>query len=117
MGAPWVGYVRVSHVGGRAGDSFRSPTDQATSIQTWAATRGDQVVILDPELDESGGSRDRPILAAAVAGIEAGQYRGLVVAYLSRAGRSVRHLLEMWDRFAPALAHSLAQLKVKRRQR
>jgi DNA invertase Pin-like site-specific DNA recombinase len=95
---PWAGYVRVSSVGGRSGDSFRSPTDQAASITSWAAARGEEVVLLDPELDESGGRQDRPILMQAVEGIEVGQYRGLVVAYLSRAGRSVKHLLEMWDR-------------------
>lgn len=102
MVLPWVGYIRVSHVGGRGGDSFRSPTDQAATIEAWAAARGEKIVLLDPELDESGGSRDRPILTKAVTGIEAGQYRGLVVAYLSRAGRSVRHLLEMWDRIDAA---------------
>jgi len=59
-------------------------------------------VVLDPELDESGGRADRPILSQAVEGIEAGRYRGLVVAYLSRASRSVRHLLEMWERIEAA---------------
>jgi DNA invertase Pin-like site-specific DNA recombinase len=95
---PWVGYIRVSHVGGRTGDSFRSPTDQAATINALAAARGETVVLLAPELDESGSRRDRPVLMQAVQGIEAGEYRGLVVAYLSRAGRSVKHLLEMWDR-------------------
>jgi len=95
---PWVGYVRVSHVGGREGDSFRSPEEQADRIRAWARSRGENVVVLDPELDQSGGRLDRPILTRAVDGIEAGRYRGLVVAYLSRASRSVKHLLEMWER-------------------
>lgn len=95
---PWAGYVRVSHVGGRGGDSFRSPDDQRREIEAWARRRGEPLIMLDPELDESGGRADRPVLMAAVAGIEAGHYRGLVVAYLSRAGRSVRHMLELWER-------------------
>lgn len=99
---PWCGYVRVSHVGERSGDSFRSPEDQAASIEAWAKARNDTVVMLEPELDASGGDSSRPILTQAVEAIEAGQYRGLIVAYLSRASRSVRHLLELWDRIEQA---------------
>lgn len=99
---PWCGYVRVSHVGERSGDSFRSPEDQEASIQAWAKARREPVVMLTPELDASGGDNTRPILTEAVEAIEAGQYRGLIVAYLSRASRSVRHLLELWDRIETA---------------
>jgi DNA invertase Pin-like site-specific DNA recombinase len=98
----WCGYVRVSHVGERSGDSFRSPEDQTTSIQAWAKARGETVVMLPPELDASGGDSTRPILTEAVEAIEAGTYKGLVVAYLSRASRSVKHLLELWDRIETA---------------
>lgn len=92
----------MSHVGGRAGEAFRSPGDQAAAIEGWAARRGERVVVLPAELDESGGRRDRPVLERALAGIEEGEYRGLVVAYLSRASRSTRHLLELWDRVEAA---------------
>jgi len=102
MTKPWVGYVRVSHVGGRDGDSFRSPDDQTAAIEGWARNRNEQVVVLTPELDASGGDRNRPILSEAIKGIESGKYRGLVVAYLSRASRSVSHLLELWDRIETA---------------
>ncbi len=98
----WCGYVRVSHVGERSGDSFRSPEDQTASIQAWAKARGETVVMLPPELDASGGDSSRPILSEAVKAIEAGTYKGLVVAYLSRASRSVKHLLELWDRIEAA---------------
>lgn len=98
MDAPWAGYVRVSSVGGRKGEKFHSPDDQAAVIKAWAAARRQPLTLLTPELDESGGRVDRPILTAAIEGIERGEYRGLVVAYLSRASRSTRHLLEMWDR-------------------
>lgn len=99
---PWAGYIRVSHVGGRTGDRFRSPSDQAQAIKEWANRRDEPIVILPPELDESGGRADRPILTDAVRRIEHGEFRGLVVAYLSRAGRSVRHMLELWDRIEQA---------------
>ena len=98
----WAGYIRVSHVGGRAGDRFHSPDDQAEAITGWARARGEPVVLLPPELDESGGRQDRPILLEALEGIERREYRGLVVAYLSRASRSARHLLEVWDRVEAA---------------
>ena len=51
---------------------------------------------------ESGGTLDRPSLQAVLEGIEHGRYRGLVVAYLSRASRSTRDLLAMWDRIEQA---------------
>lgn len=102
MAGPWAGYVRVSHVGGRGGESFHAPDDQAGAIEGWAARRGEPVEILPAELDESGGRRDRPILEEAIRGIEEGRYRGLAVAYLSRASRSTRHMLELWDRIEAA---------------
>ena len=100
--APWAGYIRVSHVGGREGESFRSPREQAERIQAWARSRGEKVVLLEAELDESGGRADRPIITRAVEDIERGLYCGLVVAYLSRASRSVKQLLEMWERIEVA---------------
>jgi site-specific DNA recombinase len=95
---PWVGYVRVSHVGARQGDRFHSPDDQAREIQAWAERRGERVQVLEPELNMSGGKIERPILEKAVKGVEAGRYRGLVVAYLSRASRSLKHTLEIYER-------------------
>lgn len=99
---PWLGYLRVSHVGEREGDSFRSVADQAEGMRAWAERRGEAIELLDPELNESGGRADRPILIGAVERIERGEARGLVVAYLSRAGRNVRHLLELWERIERA---------------
>lgn len=98
----YVGYIRVSHVGTRSGERFRSPEDQAAEIRAWAKRHGARVEILDPELDESGARRDRPILARAVEGIEAGRWEGLVVAYLSRFARSALHLLEIEQRIETA---------------
>lgn len=66
----WAGYVRVSFVGGREGTRFRSPRDQADSLRAWARARGEPIEILDPDLDESGGTLDRPSLQQALEGIE-----------------------------------------------
>ena len=99
---PWLGYVRVSFVGGREGDAFRSPRDQEAAIREWAARRNEPVEMLPPELDQSGAATDRPVLTEAIARIERGEARGLVVAYLSRAARNVRLLLDLDERIRRA---------------
>jgi len=68
-GRPWAGYVRVSRVGTRGGESFRSPTDQTAEIEAWAARRGEHVQMLPPELDASGGTMSRYRGGGAARGI------------------------------------------------
>lgn len=58
--------------------------------------------MLPPELDRSGGDGTRPVLEQAVRGVETGAYSGIVVAYLSRAGRSLLHLLDTYARVEAA---------------
>lgn len=58
--------------------------------------------MLAPELDRSGGDLTRPLLEQAVLGVESGAYAGIVVAYLSRAGRSLLHLLHTYARVESA---------------
>jgi DNA invertase Pin-like site-specific DNA recombinase len=99
---PYAGYVRVSAVSGRQGETFHSPSDQTRAITDWCASRDLEVTVLPPELDRSGGDPGRPILEQAVRGVEQGDFRGIVVAYLSRASRSVSHLLEMYSRVEAA---------------
>lgn len=94
---PLAGYVRVSHVGGRSEDSFHSPREQAQEIERWAQAQGHRVVMLDPELDAKGSDAARPTFRAAVEGVKAGDFAGVVVAYLSRAGRDLRLMLDLWD--------------------
>ncbi len=50
-----VGYVRVSKVGGRGGDSFLSPDLQREQIAAAARREGLDVVEVLEELDASGG--------------------------------------------------------------
>lgn len=101
---PWAGIVRVSHVGGRGGDSFHADVEQAGEIERYAAAHGLEVEILPPELNVSGGLplAQRPSLLAAVEGVEAGRFAGIIVAYLSRLGRNVREQLAVWDRVEDA---------------
>jgi site-specific DNA recombinase len=99
---PYAGYIRVSSVSGRHGERFHSPEDQERAIIGWCADQSLPLQMLPPELDRSGGDPKRPILERAVSGVERGTFRGVVVAYLSRASRSVSHLLEMYARVEAA---------------
>jgi DNA invertase Pin-like site-specific DNA recombinase len=89
--------MRVSFVGARKGQAFRSPVDQEREIEDWARRQGREVRMLDPELDRKGSDSDRPIFRQAVDGVKSGRFSGVVVAYLSRAGRDLRLMLDLWD--------------------
>ena len=54
------GYVRVSKVGGREGDSFISPQQQRERIEAAAAAAKATIVEWHTDLDQSGGNADRP---------------------------------------------------------
>jgi DNA invertase Pin-like site-specific DNA recombinase len=82
-------YVRVSKVGDRAGAQFISPQQQLDRIQQWAGMHGHTIVKTWEELDVSGGTIDRPLLNQVMGRIRAGETDGVVVAYLSRFGRSL----------------------------
>src|SRR4051812_15575157 len=59
------GYVRVSQVGDREGESFISPLVQRDQIEGWAKLHGAVVDEVFVELDESGARSDRPLLMRA----------------------------------------------------
>lgn len=83
------GYVRVSQVAGRGGESFISPSVQREQIEGWVAANGATLGLVFEELDESGGRRDRPKLMEALGRAEQGLSQGIVVAKLDRFGRSL----------------------------
>lgn len=88
------GYVRVSRVGGRGGESFISPDVQRGQIETWAKLRGATIVTWHVDLDESGGSVKRPGLEDTLRRCEAGLSDGLVVAKIDRFARTLPGALE-----------------------
>lgn len=88
-GMAMVGYIRVSQVGGRAGERFISPVVQREAIERWAAAHRAHVLEIFTEFDESGARPDRPQLAAALQLIEAGAAQGMVVWKVSRFSRSL----------------------------
>lgn len=83
------GYIRVSRVAGREGDSFISPAVQRQRIEALAAAGGHTIAHFHTDLDEPGSREDRPGFLAALERVEAGRSDGIAVARLDRFARSV----------------------------
>jgi site-specific DNA recombinase len=83
------GYIRVSRVGGRSGDSFISPRVQRDAISRWAAAHGLTMDVWHEDLDQSGGKMTRPAFDELLARIESHETDGVVVAKPDRFGRSL----------------------------
>jgi site-specific DNA recombinase len=84
-----IGYVRVSRVAGREGESFISPEVQRERIEALAAAHGHAIVVWETDLDQSGGMWARPGFQAALEAVERGEADGIAVARLNRFARSV----------------------------
>jgi site-specific DNA recombinase len=82
------GYIRVSRVGARSGDSFISPEVQREQITTWASLRGVTIAAWHTDLDQTGGILSRPGLNAMMERVRARQTGGIVVARLDRLSRA-----------------------------
>jgi site-specific DNA recombinase len=96
------GYIRVSRVAGRDGESFISPEVQRAKIAGWGELHGVEIVRWWEELDQSGRRRDRPMFQEALSRCEAGETGGIVVARLDRFARSAVDALEAIKRLNEA---------------
>ena len=103
------GYIRVSRVGGRVGESFISPEVQREQIETWARLMNAQIIGWHTDLDQSGGTMARPAFQEAYDRVLRKETGGLVVAKLDRfarsaadAGQVVRKILDAGGVFASA---------------
>ena len=95
--ATYAGYIRVSSRNGREGERFRSPSQQDEAIRAWGARHGHEIIMLESEIDRKGDDRERPVMRQAVDGVRDGHYAGVAIAYLSRAGRDLRLMLDLFD--------------------
>lgn len=84
-----IGYVRVSRVAGREGDSFISPDVQRERIEQLARANGHTIIAWQTDLDQSGSHINRPGFQAALAAVDAKEADGIAVAKLDRFARSV----------------------------
>jgi len=94
----FAGYVRVSRVAGREGDSFLSPTLQRERIAAWCESQGHELVSITEDLDVSGASTSRARLEALIDAVEAERLDGVIVATLDRFGRSLPYAIALIDR-------------------
>lgn len=95
MTTPWLGYHRISRIGGRV-DTPVSEREFQDKVTGFAERKGWEVELLPVEKDQTGSKLKRPILEAAIRRIEAGQAAGLIVVRynrLSRATASDTHLI------------------------
>ena len=87
---PFAGYVRVSRVAGRGGDSFISPEVQRETIEKLAALKGVELAEIVEELDVSGGkAAEERELGKLLTKIDSGEYGGLLVWKVSRYSRNL----------------------------
>jgi DNA invertase Pin-like site-specific DNA recombinase len=89
------GYIRISRVGGREGESFISPKLQREQIETYAKLRGFTIDAWHEDRDVSGGTLERPGLERALARCQSGETGGIVAAKLDRLARSLVGLSQL----------------------
>lgn len=102
------GYVRVSRVGGREGESFISPDVQRERIRAQAKASGHEVVEIHEDLDLPGSHSERPGLQTMLARVERGTVDGVLVARLDRFGRSSLDIYRNLERIRGAGGELLA---------
>jgi site-specific DNA recombinase len=103
------GYVRVSRIGGRAGDGYISPEVQREQIEAFASLMGVEIDAWHDDQDYSGGNVARPAFLEVIRRIETGETGGVIVARIDRFARSapdggamVRRILDAGGVFASA---------------
>jgi len=82
------GYVRVSRVQGREGESYISPKIQEEAIRKWASYKGVEIAMVHVDEDWSGGTHDRPGLNLAIQRALDGETRGIVAWKIDRFSRN-----------------------------
>lgn len=102
--------VRVSQVGKREGEKFRSPTEQKTRMAPLLQAEGLELAEVIEEMDISGRRTlpKRRGLTRAIELIEAGHAQVLVVAYFDRLCRNVHVKSEVVQRVEAAGGRVLA---------
>jgi site-specific DNA recombinase len=108
-GLPFDGYIRVSQVGGRAGDSFLSPVIQREEIERVAANYGVRLAEIVEEMDVSGSKKIRERqLGRLIEKVETGESGGVVVWNVKRFSRNLLDAVETVTRITAVDGRFLA---------
>lgn len=102
MTLPVDGYIRISRVGDRSGESYISPDVQGGAIERLCEQRGLSLRLHEPEENVSGGTMDRPIFNEVMRRIREGESGGIVVYKLDRFART---LVGGYNAFAEIAKH------------
>jgi DNA invertase Pin-like site-specific DNA recombinase len=83
-------YIRVSSTKGRdaGSESFITTDEQARTIKSYAASHGLEIAEWHTDLDQSGGTLERPAFQAALTRCRSGETGGIIAAKLDRIARS-----------------------------
>jgi len=84
---PMFGYLRVSALMARDPEYATEP--QRAKVEALARARGGRIVKWFIDTDQSGGKWERPAFLEAIAGVDGGRARAIVVAKQDRFSRSV----------------------------
>ena len=97
------GYVRVSRVAGRKGESYISPKVQRDKITGWANLHDVELGEVVVEEDVSGAKPvDERELGMLLRRVESGQSQGIIAYKLSRFGRGALETLQAVERIREA---------------
>jgi DNA invertase Pin-like site-specific DNA recombinase len=103
------GYIRISKVNGRNGDSFISPQIQRETIERIARDKGVELGEIVEERDVSGGKKVREReLGRLVEKVEDGESDGLIVWKATRFSRNLLDTVESMTRIKDAGGRLLA---------
>lgn len=98
---PLDGYIRVSRVGGRAGESYISPIKQQQTLHDRCPS-GRYIARLFIEEDESGGNNLRDGWLAARQRVLDGETSGIIVVKIDRFARNTRDAIEAAEEIVDA---------------
>jgi DNA invertase Pin-like site-specific DNA recombinase len=82
------GYIRVSRVQGRGGESYYTTKEQREEIEAWAKYKQVEIARWHEDEDESGGTHERPGLEAAIDRALDGETDGIVSMRINRFSRN-----------------------------
>jgi DNA invertase Pin-like site-specific DNA recombinase len=97
-----IGYIRVSDVRGREGESFIAIPVQRERIEAQARSGEHTIIAWIEDPDQPGSRDDRPGFQRALEAVEAGEAHGIAVAKLNRFSRNVAGAARALERLEKA---------------